>query len=159
MFYVSFAGLGNGLGLERSGLGLSLGTAGLGLEGAGLGLGLVTARLDYNTAHNHASTRHFLYQPSSTLLVGRQERHPACKKTERCGAGMVVCLERDADLHMVQQMPLPLTVSSFSKIQTGFTFLVPAHTGRPGERAVKRSFVRSSSVDISPGLRLTSLAG
>jgi len=35
-------------------------------------------------------------------------------------------------------MPLPLTVSCFSKIQIGFSFLVPAHLGSPGERAVKR---------------------
>ena len=35
-------------------------------------------------------------------------------------------------------MPLPLTVSCFSKIQIGFTFLVPAHPGSPGKRAVKR---------------------
>jgi len=34
-------------------------------------------------------------------------------------------------------MPLPLTVSCFSKIQIGFTFLVPAHPGSPGQRAVK----------------------
>jgi len=40
---------------------------------------------------------------------------------------VVICLERGADLHMAQLMPLPLTVSCFSKIQTGFTFLVPAH--------------------------------
>ena len=46
---------------------------------------------------------------------------------------MVICLERDADLHMVQLMPLPLTVSCFSKIQIGFTFLVPAHPGSPGK--------------------------
>ena len=51
---------------------------------------------------------------------------------------MVICLERDADLHMAQLMPLPLTVSCFSKIQIGFTFLVPAHAGGPGKRAVKR---------------------
>ena len=51
---------------------------------------------------------------------------------------MVICLERDADLHMTQLMPLPLTVSSFSKIQIGFTFLVPAHPGSPVKRAVKR---------------------
>ena len=51
---------------------------------------------------------------------------------------MVICLERGADLHMVQLMPLPLTVSCFSKIQIGFTFLVPAYQGSPGERAVKR---------------------
>jgi len=51
---------------------------------------------------------------------------------------MVICLERDADLHVAQLMPLPLTVSCFSKIQTGFTFLVPAHPVSPGKRAVKR---------------------
>ena len=50
---------------------------------------------------------------------------------------MVICLERGADLHMVQLMPLPLTVSCFSKIQIGFTFLVPAHPGSPGQRVVK----------------------
>jgi len=56
---------------------------------------------------------------------------------------MVICLERDADLHMAQLMPLPLTVSCFSKIQIGFTFLVPAHLGSPRKRAVKRVFVQS----------------
>ena len=40
---------------------------------------------------------------------------------------MVICLERGADLHMAQLMPLPLTVSCFSEIQIGFTFLVLAH--------------------------------
>ena len=50
---------------------------------------------------------------------------------------MVICLERGADLHMPQLMPLPLTVSCFSKIQIGFTFLVPAHLGNPGKRSVK----------------------
>ena len=51
---------------------------------------------------------------------------------------MVICLERGADLHMAQLMPLPLTVSCFSKIQIGSTFLVPAHLVSPGQRAVKR---------------------
>ena len=51
---------------------------------------------------------------------------------------MVICLEQGADLHMAQLMPLPLTVSFFSKIQIGFTFLVPAHLGSPGQRAVKQ---------------------
>ena len=73
-----------------------------------------------------------------TLLVGRQEGHPACKKTEWWGAGVVVSLERGADLHTAQLMPLPLTVSCFGKIQIGFTFLIPAHLGSPGQRAVKR---------------------
>ena len=46
---------------------------------------------------------------------------------------MVVCLERDADLHMAKLMPLPLSVSCFSKIQVGSTFLVPAHPGKNGK--------------------------
>ena len=51
---------------------------------------------------------------------------------------MVICLERGADLHMAQLMPLPPTVSCSSKIQIGFTFLVPAHPGSPGQKAIKR---------------------
>jgi len=51
---------------------------------------------------------------------------------------MVICLERGADLHMAQLMPLPLTLSCFSKIQIGFAFPVPADLGSPGKRAVKR---------------------
>jgi len=58
--------------------------------------------------------------------------------TEWWGAGMVICLERGAYLHMAQLMPLPLTVSCFSKIQIGFSFLVPAQPGGPGQTAVKR---------------------
>ena len=73
-----------------------------------------------------------------TLLVGWQEGHPACKKTEWWGAGVVICLEPDADLHMAQLMPLPLTVSCFNKTQISFTFLAPAHLGSPKQRAVKR---------------------
>ena len=38
-------------------------------------------------------------------------------------------------------MPLPLTVSSLSKIQIGFAFLVPPHLGSPGKMAVKRMCV------------------
>ena len=51
---------------------------------------------------------------------------------------MVICLERGADLYTAELMPLPLTVSCFIKIQIGFTFLVPAHPGSPGQRAFKR---------------------
>jgi len=51
---------------------------------------------------------------------------------------MVICLEQGADLHMAQLMPLPLTISCFSKTQIGFTFLVPAQLGSPEKRAVKR---------------------
>ena len=51
---------------------------------------------------------------------------------------MVICPERDADLYTAQLMPLPLTVSCFSKIQIGFTFLASAQLGSLGKRAVKR---------------------
>ena len=68
-----------------------------------------------------------------TLLVGWREEHPACKKTEWWGAGVVIGLERGADLHMARLMPLPLTVSCFSKIQIGFTFLAPAQLGKKGK--------------------------
>jgi len=47
--------------------------------------------------------------------------------------GVVICLERGADLHMAQLMTLPLTVSCCSKIQIGFTFLVLANLGGPGK--------------------------
>jgi len=60
---------------------------------------------------------------------------------------MVICLELSTDLHIAQLMPLPLTVSCFSKIQIGFTFMVPAHPGSPGKRAVKRGGV---CVCVSP---------
>jgi len=68
-------------------------------------------------------------------LGGRKGIRPV-KKLEWWGAGVVICLERGADLHMAQLMPQPLTVSCFSKTQIGFTFLVLAHLGSPGKRAV-----------------------
>jgi len=54
---------------------------------------------------------------------------------------MVICLELGADLHLAQLMPLPLTLSCFSKIQTGFTFLVLAYPGNPRKRAVKQVYI------------------
>jgi len=60
------------------------------------------------------------------------------KKRTNCYLLSQLCLERGADLHVAQVMPLSLTVSCFSKIQIGFTFLVPAHLGSPGKRTVKR---------------------
>jgi len=69
-------------------------------------------------------------------LGGRKGIWPV--KTEWWGAGVVVCLEWGADLHMAHLMPLPLTVSCFSKTPIGFTFLVPAYPCSPGKRAVKR---------------------
>ena len=79
---------------------------------------------------------HCLLISALTLLVGQQEGHPAYKnRVVGCWCG---CLEQCADLHIAQLMPLPLTVSYFSKIQIGFTCLVLAHLGSPGKRAVKR---------------------
>ena len=68
---------------------------------------------------------------------------------------MVICLERGADLHMAQLMPLPLTVSCSSKIQIGFTFLVPAHLGNPGQTAVRRVCVRARARNDHSNLPLT----
>ena len=66
-----------------------------------------------------------------TPLVGRQEGHPACKKNWAVGCW-------HGYLSAARCRPLPLTVSCFSKIQIGFTFLVLAHPGSHGQRAVKR---------------------
>jgi len=70
------------------------------------------------------------------LLVGWQEGHPACIKL----SGGVL-----AWLSVCSEMPLPLTVSCFSKIQTGFTFVVLAHLGSPGQRAVKRVYLYNNN--------------
>jgi len=77
------------------------------------------------------------------LLFGRQEGHPACKKTEWWDAGMVVCLGQGADLHMAQLMPMPLTVSCSSKsrlvlpLQCRLTWVVPDKV-RVGRKTVVR---------------------
>jgi len=66
---------------------------------------------------------HFLPFSALTLLVGLQEGHPACKKIERLGAGVVVCLERGADLHTAQLMPLhPETPSSSASFKSRLVF-------------------------------------
>ena len=80
-------------------------------------------------------------------LGGRKGIWPV--KTDWWGTGMAICLEQGADLHMAQLMPLPLTVSCFSKIQIGFTFLVPAHPGSPGQRAVMWSKVYATVTHLS----------
>jgi len=81
------------------------------------------------------------------LLVGWQEGHPACKKLS---GGVLAWLSVCSDVQTciwAQLMPLPLTVSCFSKIQTGFTFLVPAHPGSTGQRAVlEQETVSGSSI-------------
>jgi len=67
---------------------------------------------------------------------------------------VVICLERGADLHVAELMPLPLAVSCFSEIQIGFTFLVPAHPDSRGKRAVNGVCVCVSQMLISDLLSL-----
>ena len=74
-----------------------------------------------------------------TLLVGQQEGHPAFKKLSD-GVLVwlwVVFLELGADLIIAQLIPLPLSVYCFSRIQIGFTLLIPAHPDSPGIRSIK----------------------
>ena len=82
---------------------------------------------------NHASTPPLSFlqagcpscRPTNSVkALKAQKGHQAYKKLEWWGAGMVICLARDADLRMAQLMPLPLSGCYFSKIQIGFTFLV-----------------------------------
>jgi len=80
-------------------------------------------------------------------LGGRKGIRPV--KTEWWGADVVICLEQGADLHMAQLMPLPLTVSCFSKNPIGFTFLVPAHLGSHRQWAVKWVCVVEKSFDFA----------
>jgi len=64
---------------------------------------------------------------------------------------MAIYLELNADLHVAQLMPLPLTVCCFSKIQIGFTFLIPAHPCSPGQRDVTRDtfvYITYANVEV-----------
>ena len=65
---------------------------------------------------------------------------------------MVICLEQGADLHMAQLMPLPLTVSCFSKIQIGFYI---SGTGSPERRVPE---LITGDVSHKPGGRLPLLS-
>jgi len=60
---------------------------------------------------------------------------------------------------MAQLMPLPLTVSCSSKIQIGFTFLVPAYPGCPGKEAVKWLGYRLFPVFLCVGRKRASVSG
>jgi len=73
-----------------------------------------------------------------TLLVGRHTSHIRPIKTSVVGYWHDYLSRARCRLHMAQLMPLTLTVSCFSKIQIGFTFVVPAHPHSPGKRALKR---------------------
>ena len=80
-----------------------------------------------------------------TLLVGGQEGHPACKNwAVGCWHGYLPGVMYR--LAYVLADAMPLTVSCFSKIHIGFTFLIPAHPGSPRQRVVKRVCVCVSTV-------------
>jgi len=70
---------------------------------------------------------------------------------------VVICLERGADLHMAQLMPLPLTVSCFSKIQIGLPFWYRLTRGSPGKRAVKRVCVTVSWLKLNDAFSIMPL--
>jgi len=72
-------------------------------------------------------------------------------------AGVVISLVRD--LYMAQLMPLPLTVSCFSTIQIGFTFLVLAHPGTSGQRVMKRVCVCVYGDSLNSTVENSSVAG
>jgi len=100
---------------------------------------LEIAEVAFTVTHGHCygvlfSRLHIIMPLPSVLwhcwLGGRKGIRPV--KIEWWGSGVGICLWRSADLHMAQLMPLLPTVSCFSKIQIGFTFLVPAHPGSPG---------------------------
>ena len=69
------------------------------------------------------------------LLVWRQEGHPACKKLS---GGVLAWWRSEVQTCIWPSWCHCHSLSCFSKIQTGFTFLVPAHPGSPGQGAVKR---------------------
>jgi len=74
------------------------------------------------------------------LLVGWQEGHPACKKTEWWGTGMVICLERGVNaFHMAQLMPLP-PPSSLAPVKSRMVYLSVAGLPRLSwKKAAKRT--------------------
>ena len=76
-------------------------------------------------------------------LGGRKGIRPVKNRVVGCWCGYLPGA-RCRLAYIAQLMPLPLTVSCFSKIQIGFIFLVPAHLGSPGKRAVKQVCVCSN---------------
>jgi len=83
-----------------------------------------------------------------TLLVGQQEGHLACKKTEWWGASMVICLGQCAYLHMAQLIPLPLTVSCSSKSRLVLPFWYWLPRLVMDKMAVKRVLLARCSLSV-----------
>jgi len=72
----------------------------------------------------------YWYFSALTLMAGQLAGHPACKKTEWWGAGMVICLGRGANLLMAQLMSLPFTVSCSFWVQLTRVVLVKGSLNR-----------------------------
>jgi len=97
-----------------------------------------------------------------TLLVGRQEGHPASKKPvgfwhsylswARCklayGSAYATAICKFAPRSRQITVPEPHRFLLAGKIQIGFSFLVLAHLGSPGKRAVKQVSVCNSFIKM-----------
>ena len=91
----------------------------------------------WDTVYKYVSVWYCLGFSALTLLVGRQEGHPACRNwVVGCWHG-----HPSGARCRLAYGPADATVSCFSKIKTGFTFLVLTHLGSHGQRAVKRMCV------------------
>ena len=62
-------------------------------------------------------------------------------------------------MHTAQLMPLPLTVSCFTKIQIGVTFLVPAHLGSPGKGQLNGCVCVCVPETVQVTIKVQNLAG
>ena len=92
-----------------------------------------------------------------TLLVGRQEGHLACKKlsgTVGCWHGYLSEARCRLAYGPADATATHCLSNCFSKIQIGFSFLVPAHPGSLGKRAVKRVCVCVCVCNVPPRLSL-----
>jgi len=87
-----------------------------------------------------------IFVPSVGWSRGRAS---GLQKTKWWGAAMVICLERGADLHMAQLMPLPLTASCFSKIQMVLPFWYRLTRVVPRQRAGKWVYVPITFYPVS----------
>ena len=96
--------------------------------------------LHYPPIYHSLKTHYIPPVISCCCLGGRKGIRPVKIWVVGCWRGYLSGL-RCTLLHMAQLMPLQLSVSCFSKIHIGFTFVVPAHLGSPGQRAVKRACV------------------
>ena len=120
------------MGLDLSGNGSS--------ETSGRMMGQTDRRTDVRPLHRHCSTyyassvnREGVAFSALTLLVGRQEGHPACKKLS---SGVLVWLSAWTEVQTCICPADATATQCLLKIQIGLTFLVPAHPGSPGDKGL-----------------------